>query len=184
MKRTSAPARRESRESHPPGKGRPVLGASVVLALLAIELAPPESRAFVTRLAILSIGLVAARRVLRQAAAVTVSSPEHFDDALRQPPVKPFEIPGLWAVETDVRMATTNAFGVELRLKPVLRELARWRLLHNHGINLDREPDRARQVLGEPLWRMVASSDAFPEFRAPGISLAEVQAGIDKLERI
>jgi hypothetical protein len=155
-----------------------------VIALLAIAIVPDEARAFATRLAVFVIGLGAGWRALGRAAAITASSPEHFEDALRRPVPTRFEIPGLRAVETDVRMSTANAFGVERRLKPVLRELAAWRLRRNHGIDLDRDPEAARAVLGDRLWPLVKASDAFPEYRDPGMPLADVQAGVDRLEQV
>jgi hypothetical protein len=166
------------------GAGWLAVGAVTGIAILAVIAAPSESRAFATRLAILAVGIVAGWRVLGRATAVTASSPERFEDGLRQPRAAPFEIAGLRSVDTDVRMATANAFGVEYRLKPVLRELARWRLERNHGINLDREPDAARGVLGEPLWQLTQPVDVFSDFRAPGITLAAVQAAVDRLEQI
>lgn len=38
------------------------------------------------------------------------------------------------------------------RLRPRLRELARHRLELDHGIDLDRQPDQARAVLGSEAW--------------------------------
>jgi hypothetical protein len=159
-------------------------GLAVGVVILLIVIAPPESRGSVTRLAILVIGVGVAWRVLRRAATVTASSPERFEDVLRQPPANRFEIADLRAVETDIRMAISSAFGVEVRLKPVLRELARWRLQRNRGIDMDREPDAARAVLGEPLWRLTQVADATPEFRAPGLPFADVRVAVDRLEQI
>jgi hypothetical protein len=167
-----------------PGTPWLVIGVVAVIALFGIAALPPDARLTGGRLAIFVIGLLVAWRVLGRAAAVTASSRERFEDALLAPPASPFEVPGLRAVETDVRMATANAFGVELRLKPVLRELARWRLQRDYGIDLDREPDTARRVLGEPAWPLVAPSEAFPDFHAAGMSLAEVDAAVDRLERL
>jgi hypothetical protein len=161
-----------------------VIGAIAVILLVGVAALPSDARSAGSRLAILVIGVLVGSRVLRRAAALTVSSPERFEDAFRAQPTTAFEIAGLRAVETDVRMSTANAFGVEMRLKPVLRDLARWRLQREHGVDLDRQPEVARGVLGEPLWRLVAPADAFPEFRAPGIPLAEVDAGVDRLERL
>jgi hypothetical protein len=161
-----------------------VIGAIAVIALLGVAALPPDARSAWSRLAILVIGLLVAWRVLRRAVMVTASSPERFEDALRTPPSTAFEIAGLRAIETDVRMSTANAFGVEMRLKPALRDLARWRLQRDHGVDLDRQPDVARRVLGEPLWRLVAPADAFPEFRAPGVPLQDVQAAVERLERV
>lgn len=167
-----------------PGTAWLVLTAVAILALLGIAALPSEAQAPAGRLAILVIGLAAAWRVLGRAVALTAPSREHFEDALRVPAAPGFEIAGLRAVETDVRMSTANAFGVEMRLKPVLRDLARWRLQRDYGIDLERQPDVAHGVLGEALWRLVAPAEAFPEFDAPGVPMAAVEAAVDRLEQI
>jgi len=167
-----------------PGRAWLVLGSLTVLALLAIALVPDDARAFMTRLGILVIGVAGAWLALGRAAVMTASSPEHFEDALRRPVPARYEIPGLRAVETDVRMSTANAFGVERRLKPVLRELAAWRLQRNHGIDVDRDPQRAEAILGDRLWALVKPSAVFPEYRDPGMPLADVQASVDRLEQV
>ncbi|HUG30589.1 MAG TPA: hypothetical protein VMQ65_08785 [Candidatus Limnocylindria bacterium] len=161
-----------------------VVAALAGAAAIGIAFAPPESQASLARLGILALGIVAAWRVLGRSSAVTAPSPELFEAELARPAAQSFEIAGLRAVETDLRMATSNAYGRELRLKPILRELAGWRLARNHGIDLDRAPEAARRILGEPLWELVRPADALPDFRAPGVPLADVQAGIDRLERI
>lgn len=164
--------------------------ASLVLAALAgaaaigIAFAPPESQASLARLGILALGIVAAWRVLGRSSAVTAPSPEQFEAELAQPAAPAFEIAGLRAVETDLRMSTANAYGRELRLKPILRELAGWRLARDHGVDLDRAPEASREILGEPLWELVRPAEVFPDFRAAGVPLADVQAAIDRLERI
>ncbi|HYK96302.1 MAG TPA: hypothetical protein VE011_10615 [Candidatus Dormibacteraeota bacterium] len=171
-------------EGHAPGTAWLVLGGLAILAALGIAALPADAQAPASRLAILAFSILAAWRVLGRAAKVTASSAERFEDALRTPPATVFEIPGLRAIETDVRMSTASAFGVEMRLKPALRDLARWRLERDHGVDLDRQPDAARRVLGDALWRLVAPADAFPEFRAPGVALGEVEAGVERLEGI
>jgi hypothetical protein len=153
-------------------------------AALGTAFAPPESQAFLARLGILALGIVAAWRVLGRSSAVTAPTPEQFDLELAQPTPRSFEIAGLRGVETDLRMATANAYGRDLRLKPILRELAGWRLARNHGVDIGRAPDAARQILGEPLWELVRPAEAFPDFRAPGVPLADVNSAIDRLERI
>ena len=153
-------------------------------AALGIVFAPPEQQATLARLGILALGIVAAWWVLGRSSAVTAPSPEQFEVGLAQPTAAPFEIAGLRTVETELRMAIANAYGRELRLKPILRELAGWRLARNHGVDLDRAPEAAQRILGEPLWELVRPADAFPDFRAAGVPLADVQAAIDRLERI
>ena len=161
-----------------------LLAALAGAATLGIAFAPPESQASLARLGILALGVVAAWRVLGRTSAVTAPSPERFELELAQPLSPSFEIAGLRAVETDLRMAIANAYGRELRLKPILRELAGWRLARNHGVDITRAPEAAQRILGEPLWGLIRPADEFPDFRAPGVPLDDVQAAIDRLERI
>ena len=153
-------------------------------AALGIAFAPPEQQATLARVGILALGIVAAWWALGRSSAVTAPTPEQFEVELAQPARPSFEILGLRAVETDLRMAIANAYGRELRLKPILRELAGWRLARNHGVDIDRSPEAAQRILGEPLWALVRPAESFPDFRAAGVALADVQAAIDRLERI
>jgi hypothetical protein len=168
----------------PAGRTPFVLVALAGAAALAISSVPPDSRAFTIRLVILAAGVVAAWRVLGRFAAVTASSPERFEAGLARPRMAPTEVSSLRSVETDLRMSAASAFGLEFRLKPLLRELARWRLLRNHGTDMDLAPEAARRILGDPLWQLMRPAEEFPEFRSPGAGLAEVRAGLDRLERI
>ncbi len=163
----------------------PLLFAGLAaVAALAIFVSPPDGQPFAARLAILALGIVAAWKVLGRSAAVTASTPERFELDLRQPPVPVTEISGLRSVETDLRMSTASAFGLEFRLKPMLRELATWRLARNHGVDLTASPEAAKRLLGEPLWELITPADSFPEFRSPGAPLEDVEAGLDRLARI
>ena len=166
------------------GRTSTLLAVVAVIAALAIVIAPGDAQPLVARIVILVLGVVAAWKVLGRSAAVTASTPERFELELRQPLVPATEITGLRTVETDLRMSTASAFGLEFRLKPMLRDLASWRLSRNHGIDLAAAPDAARQVLGEPLWDLIRPAEAFPEFREAGAPLEDVQAGLDRLERI
>ena len=161
-----------------------LLAALAMVAALAIAIAPTDAQPLVARVVILVAGVVAVWKVLGRSAAVTASSPERFELDLRQPLVPATEITGLRSVETDLRMSAASAFGMEFRLKPMLRDLASWRLSRNHGIDMATAPDAARQVLGDPLWNLIRAAEAFPEFRDPGAPIEDVQAGLDRLERI
>jgi hypothetical protein len=157
------------------------LGAAVVLA---IAVAPPDARESTARVVLIAAGVLGAWLVLGRSAAVTASTPERFEAGLSRQPDATAEISSLRAVETDLRMSAASAFGLEYRLKPHLRELAAWRLLRNHGVDMDRSPEAARRLVGDELWQLMRPSDEPPEFREPGAGLAEVRAGIDRLERI
>jgi hypothetical protein len=51
-----------------------------------------------------------------------------------------------------------------LKIQPALREIVDERLRLRHGFTLDRDPARARAVLGEPLWALLTA----PPTRLPG----------------
>lgn len=154
------------------------------LAALAIVLAPAGTRPSVTRVAILAIGIMPAFWLLRRFMSQTKSTPERFEVDLRQPVAIAADIPGLRAVESTLRMALGSSFGVEFQLKPLLRELASWRLMRNRGIDMAATPELARQTVGEPLWSLIEPGEPRRDYRAPGLSLAEIQASLEQLERI
>lgn len=165
-------------------RGPVLLAALALVSALAIAFTPAHAQPLVVRIVIVVVGIVAAWKLLGRSAAVTASSPERFELDLRRPPVPVTEIAGLRSVETDLRMSAASAFGMEFRLKPMLRDLASWRLSRNHGIDMAAQPEAARQVLGDPLWDLIRAADTFPEFRDPGAPVEAVQAGLDRLERI
>lgn len=160
------------------------VGVLATVAGLAIVLAPADARGSVTRQVILVAGIIAAAWLFRRSAAVTRSTPERFDADLRQPIAAPSEIPSLRSVHNTLALATASAFGTERRLKPLLLELAAWRLISRRGIDITATPEAARAALGEPLWRSIHPVDDHIEHGAPGIPLADVQASLEQLERI
>ena len=166
--------------------GRALVAVAVVVALagLAIALAPADLRPAVSRLAILAIGILPAWWLVRRFMSVTRSTPERFEAELRPPVASSADIPGLRAVDHTMRMALGSSFGVEFMLRPLLRELASWRLARNRGIDLDATPDLARRLVGEPLWTLIQAGEPVRDYRAPGISLADVRTSLEQLERI
>jgi hypothetical protein len=172
------------------GRRRAVFRTPLALAALAgiaaavIAFAPADDQASATRLVILVLGIVAAWWALGRSAAVTASSPERFEVELRQAPSPPFVIAGLRSVETALQMSVASAFGLEFWLKPLLRELATWRLARNHGVDLAVAPEAARGILGDELWQLIRAAENRPAFRAPGPTLAQVRAALDRLERL
>ena len=158
--------------------------AIAALAALAIALVAAETRPAVSRLAILAIGIVPAVWLWRRFAPLTRSTPERFEVDLQQPVAVAADIPGLRALDNTLRMALGSSFGVEFLLKPLLRELAGWRLMRHHGIDLMTTPDLARHAVGEPLRSLIEPAEPRRTYSAPGLSLAEIQASLEELERI
>ena len=156
----------------------------VAVAALAIALAPADLRPSVSRLAILAIGILPAWWLVRRFVSVTRSTAERFEAERRQPIAISADIPALRAVDHTLRMALGSSFGVEFMLKPLLRELASWRLMRNRGIDMAAAPELARELVGEPLWSLIEPGEPVRDYRAPGISLADVRTSLEQLERI
>jgi hypothetical protein len=70
-------------------------------------------------------------------------------------------------------------------MRPTLREIAEYRLYDRHGVSLDEQPDRARQILGDVAWDLVRPDRDPPSNRhGPGIRPRELEDVVDKLEQL
>ena len=151
-------------------------GAAVVIAI-----EPPESRLDLLRAAIFLAGLVAAVRIIRRVAPREARSPDLFDVELHVP-ARP-EIGAIRSIALELQMAVVHPFGAAW-VTSLLRELAAGRLLSNRGIDIDREPEAARRVLGEPLWHLVGPTvGRWPAGNAR-MSAAEIETCVTALERV
>jgi hypothetical protein len=92
---------------------------------------------------------------------------------------------GAPAMLRDLQLARASAFHLHVRVRPVLREIAAHRLRTRYGVELDREPARARELVGASVWEVVRPDCSPPADRlALGPSTAELQAVVDDLEAV
>ena len=90
----------------------------------------------------------------------------------------------LVAIGELVAGGRTSAGDVHRRVRPLLREIAGARLARR-GIGLDRDPEQARELLGEGLWELVRADRPAPVTRdGPGLGLAELTQYTDRLEAL
>jgi hypothetical protein len=166
---------------------RRALGAVLLptLALGITVLAVPgyvELAVHVWLLVVLGIGLLALVAALREAVPTRPSS---FAAALARrahPPARP---PSLAKLEREVSMGAENAFDTHFRLRPLFTDLTRNLLLSRQGIDLDRQPERARELVGDELWELVRPDAQPPSERgAPGLPIATIERAVDDLERL
>jgi hypothetical protein len=128
-------------------------------------------------LALLTAGLAAQR-------AIPVSTSSAIAEALERDPVEALRPPDLERTERLVTMATTTAFDLHYRLRPILREVAEQRLGDRRGIRLDQDPE-AEEVLGTGLWEVVRPDREPPGKRfAPGLEPDSLRAAIARLESL
>ena len=161
-----------------------VIGVLAIATILLAVALPPDARVALARIVVLGAGIAIATAYLRRSGAATLSTPERFELELRRPTETPPPIPGLRAVEMAVRLATANATDFDVRLRPMLRDLARWRLLTNRGVDMDRNPEAAGRMLGVHLATLLDGPAEPPPFGSPGIPLADIDAALDQLEQI
>ena len=91
----------------------------------------------------------------------------------------------LTTMTDDVALAQAGEFDVHFRLRPLLRDIATAGLAMQSGIDLDRQPERARERLSPEMWELVRPDRPRPERgKATGIDTASLTAVVDELERI
>jgi hypothetical protein len=99
-----------------------------------------------------------------------------------RPPVRP---PDLERTERMLSMATTTAFDLHFRLRPVLREVAEQRLADRRGLRLDSGDPRVQEVCGDELWEVVRPDREAPDHRfLPGLPGADLLGIVERLESI
>ena len=156
------------------------LGLVVALGVRPVSV-PTILAAYVLVLA--AIALAALTRVARGASERYEVSP--FERALSsgvQAPVRP---PELVRTEREVTLGIANAGHLHTRLLPILREAAAARLAAHHNIELERQPDAARALLGAEAWELLRPDLPPAEDRnAPGLPLRRLRGLVDTLERL
>lgn len=105
--------------------------------------------------------------------------------ALGRDPEPAEPLPQLARLEREVALASVTAFDLHIRLRRSLREVAAHRLAASSGVDLELEPERARQLMSPETWDVVRPDRPPPVDRqARGPSLAELTRVVDELERI
>jgi hypothetical protein len=77
-----------------------------------------------------------------------------------------------------------SGFGVDRSLRPFLLPIVAARL-GRRGVDLTRAPERAQELLGDPLWEIVRPDRTPPIHRVGrGLDRAELRAAIERLEQL
>jgi hypothetical protein len=111
-------------------------------------------------------------------------NPSPFEQRLtreRVPPTRPNE---LIRVERDLLLGTESAGHFEARLLPLLRGAAAARLFRR-GVDLTRQPEAARHLLGDELWTFVRPGrEEPPDLHAAGPSIRVVRRLVERIEAL
>jgi hypothetical protein len=85
----------------------------------------------------------------------------------------------------DVQQSVASTFHLHMRLRPILREIAAHRLSMRFGVDLDRDHERARELIGSEAWELVRPERPPPRDRlAPGPPALQLSKVVEELERI
>ena len=161
----------------------PVLATIGVAAVIAFVPGRTELALHVYLLVLATLALGWLVSVLRRAHPLAAGSP--FDLGLRERGRAAHSVPELAKLEREVTLATTTAFDVHFRLRPVLRRVAERTLQTRRGIELDRDPGASSRLLGAELWELVRPEREPPLDRAgPGLELAALGRMVDALEAL
>ena len=132
-----------------------------------------------------ALGAVVMLMLIRTVRELLVDRPRSaFDGALaemrgEQPPTR-----GI-ALERDVELSRLNEFHFYRRLRPILCEIAAIRLRRRYGVDLEREPARARELVGSAAWDVVRPDrQPLQDRLASGPSVASMREVVGELERL
>jgi hypothetical protein len=163
--------------------GAAVLTASAILVALVV-LVPSKQSLFVgiyeLVLAAIAVGsLVGSFRRFEPEA--WMRSPF---ERVPEKPEEPQPIAELDRIDRLLVLGAANEFDLHYRLRPLLRQIAAERLYGLHGVDLDRDPDRARTLLGDELWEVVRPDRKVGRRLGPGLPAAELAGDVARLEQL
>jgi hypothetical protein len=152
------------------------LALLATLIFAAVFAALRSSQGFLVNAWLLTLGSIVVWfcwRVL--ASALPALSRSAFDSVRDRPSDPPSRLDDVIDVEAAILDAEWSWTGVEHRLRPLLRRIATARLVEKYQIDLERQPDAARKIMGEELWALVGPGSYGPADVAP-----ETQAGVER----
>ena len=90
----------------------------------------------------------------------------------------------LLRIERIVERSRESGLTAHTQLRPMLSEIAEARLARR-GVQLSRDRDEARRLLGPEAWELVRPDRSQPpDRRAPGVAARELEAVLDRLEAL
>lgn len=158
-----------------------VATSAATLALILVVLVLPARAAVALHWYLVGVGVIV---VLAGMRALLARYPVRWQanlDPTPRVPAEPPEIPArLRAIHRLVSRAKWDPAGLRLELLPILRAIAAQRLLTYRTIDMERNPEAARAVLGERVWAFLVP--AGQEDRA--IDLADPGITVETLEKL
>jgi hypothetical protein len=151
--------------------GGPALGLAAwwLLRLASVAASP----AYLVGAAVAGLAVV---RLVRTAAASALPPPSLADGDEEAPPRA---LTDLVTLEHRLAWGGVDAERFDSRVRPLLAGLVAERLRQRHGVDVARDPDRARSILGEDLWTLMS-----PPARPTAPSPQELGRLVTLIERL
>ena len=158
-----------------------VVGSLLLVAAFGLAGTQPRPLWFVAMALALGFGSVAIRLIFPQ--VLETSWPARYDEKLAASRTRSndnrTQFLATWVQESErERRAGEGSQTFVRRLRPLLLELTRDRLVHRHGIDPELEPERAREVTGEQLWKLITGTDARTA------TFAEIEQAVQTIEKL
>jgi hypothetical protein len=156
------------------------LGAGIALLFTA------GNRAIVLDVYLLVIGGIALLALVRVARVLRRGTPpSSFEAAIARARAPRSGGDDALELDREIELSRLDGFHFHARMRPVLRDVAAYRLRVRYGVELDREPERARELLPAAVWEVVRPDRPPPAQRlARGPTLADQRALLDGLEKL
>jgi hypothetical protein len=165
---------------------RIAVGVALLTAiLLALIVVVPSRRTLLVEVYVLLLATIALATVV--SSFRTLEPQAWLRSPFEREPEKPEEpapIAELDRIDRLVVLGAASEFDLHYRLRPLLKQLAADRLHASHAFELDRDPERARLLLGEELWELVSPERKAGRRTAAGIDPALLAQHVDRLERL
>lgn len=158
-----------------------VVGSLLLIAAFGLAGTQPRPLWFVAMALALGFGSVAVRLIFPQ--VLETSWPARHDEKLAALRTRSndnrTQFLATWVQESDrERRAGEGSQTFVRRIRPLLLELTRDRLVHRHGIDPDLDPDQAREVTGDQLWNLITGTDARTA------AFAEIELAVQTIEKL
>jgi hypothetical protein len=124
------------------------LGVGIVIELIGLLSHSPPSP-------VLALGAPVASLALLQLVRAGVAETPPPEPIPQSSGTTPEYFVRLRQLERRLDRASTDPSNFEWTLRPMLARLAAERLRYKHGIDVHREPTKAREVVGEQLWQIL-----------------------------
>jgi len=158
-----------------------VVGSLLLVAGFGLAGTQPRPLWFVAMGLAIAFGSVAVRLITPQ--VLETDWPSRYDErltALRgRNSDNRTQFLATWVQESDrERRAGQGSMTFTRRIRPLLLELTRDRLVHRHGNDPELEPERAREVAGEQLWELITGTEPRTA------TFAEIELAVQTIEKL